>query len=413
MSVTPQAVPDAPPVTPRRPMNYRWLAVLVVLAIGVSILLVYAENRVYEPATPFLGGTGDHVHAFALDPNNDAHFYVGTHYGFFRTNDGGAQWARLNGTGGITSDLVATSISISPIDGRTVYATGYTLSSGNAAGVFVTHDDGAHWQGLPTGGTGNLPDPRLLFVSAGWATAGEAYAYSIDYGLYRTTDGGAHWRQVAQPFAGQVSAFVPALDCSGVPGAHAMTGTACPERLIVATTQGLWLGASATSDPIAFSANPTVTGYVYSVAIHRGVTPTVYASTAQGVFSAAGPSAPFAQDDNISTGAPTLTAIAVSGASGRTVFGVTAQNVVVVSTDGGKTWQIVGASLLTRGISQLTSGLRTATGSNTPQWAGGQNIFLTQLQAPTGDTQSVYAAISFPVQIFHTIDDGQQWSELG
>ncbi|HKD74605.1 MAG TPA: hypothetical protein VKB76_03890, partial [Ktedonobacterales bacterium] len=155
------------PAPARKPMGYRWLWVLVGLAVVVSILLVYAENRVYEPATPFLGGIGDHVHAFALDPQHDNHIYVGTHYGFFRTTDGGANWARLNGQGGISAALVATSLSISPIDSKTVYVTGYELGSGTASGVFVTHDDGAHWSSLPTGGTGpsggtgHLPDPRL------------------------------------------------------------------------------------------------------------------------------------------------------------------------------------------------------------------------------------------------------------
>src|SRR5215469_6997785 len=112
----PAGASTPPPSAPaRKPMGYRWLWVLVGLAIVVSILLVYAENRVYEPATPFLGGIGDHVHAFALDPLHDNHIYVGTHYGFFRTTDGGANWARLNGQGGISAALVATSLSISPI----------------------------------------------------------------------------------------------------------------------------------------------------------------------------------------------------------------------------------------------------------------------------------------------------------
>jgi len=125
--------PTALPPRAVKPLNYRWLIVLIGLGIVVSILLVYAENRVYEPATPFLGGTGDHVHAIALDPQQGAHMYLGTHYGFFRTTDGGAHWARLNGVGGIPGTFVATSISISALDAGTIYATGYTLGSGNAA----------------------------------------------------------------------------------------------------------------------------------------------------------------------------------------------------------------------------------------------------------------------------------------
>jgi hypothetical protein len=393
-------------------MNYRWLLVIVGLAIVVSILLVYAENRVYQPSTPFTGGTGDHVHAFVIDPFNARHIYLGTHYGFFRSNDGGSSWTRLSGAGGIPQTLIVTSLSLSPIDSGTVYATGYDLDSGNALGFFRTTDDGARWQNLPTGGTGELPNPRVLFVAAGWALPGEAYAYSIDDGLYRSTDGGAHWEQVAQPFAGQVTAFVPVLDCSGVSGQTAMTGTACPERLLVGTTQGLYIGTAASTGAIAFTAVPAVSSYVYSVAVHRGPAPAISASTTQGVFRASSPEAAFTQIDSVASGAPTLTSLAASGPDAAMLFGVTTQNVVVTSKDSGASWQAAGASLLTRDVSQLTSGLRQATGSNTPQWAGGQNIFLTVIQTPVGSAAGVYAAISFPVQLFYSADAGQNWSDL-
>jgi photosystem II stability/assembly factor-like uncharacterized protein len=391
-------------------MSYRWLFVLGGLAIVVSILLVYAENRVYEPATPFEGGIGDHVHAFALDPLHNNHIYVGTHYGFFRTTDGGANWMRLNGQGGISAALVATSLSISPIDGKTVYVTGYELGSGNASGVFVTHDDGDHWSSLPTGGAGHLPDPRLLFVAAGWSQPGEGYAYSIDYGLYRTLDRGEHWQQVAQPFAGQVTTFVPMLACDD-PSQMVMTGPNCPERFLVGTTQGLLVGSVAGSG-LTFAPVSSITGFIYAVAAHRGAQPSVYVSTDQGLFSASDPAASFTQVASVANGAPTLTSLAVSGADPLQLFGVTQQNVVQRSKDGGKTWVAIGTSLLTRGLSQLTSGLRSATGSNTPQWAGGQNKFLSLLQAPTGDSTQVYAAISFPVEMFTSSDDGNIWTDV-
>src|SRR5271165_5805241 len=241
MSATSLAPQGAIPKATRKPMNYRWLIVLIALGIVVSIVLVYAQNQVYEPATPFLGGTGDHVHAFALDPSQPDHLYVGTHYGFFRSTDMGRQWTRLNGAGGIPDTLVATSVSISALDGHTVYATGYHLGSGDAAGIFVTRDDGAQWHLMPTGGADHLPDPRVLFVAAGWSAATEAYTYSLDTGLYRTTDAGVHWKHIAAPFAGQVTAFIPYLACGG----QAVTST-CPEQFLVGTTQGLF---SATNAP--------------------------------------------------------------------------------------------------------------------------------------------------------------------
>ena len=404
---TPPVLPTATTSTPRRkPMNYRWLLVLFGLAIIVSILLVYAQNRVYEPSNPFQGGTGDHVHAFALDPYASKHMYLGAHYGFFRSTDGGASWTRLNGNGGITKTLVATSISISPRDARTVYVTGYNIGSGNATGIYVTHDDGSNWQNLATGGAGNLPDPRVLFVTAGWADPAESYAYTIDYGLYRTLDRGAHWQQIAPPFSGQVTTFMPIpTTCSQ---------TTCPEQFYVGTTQGLYTGTAATpTAPVVFNATPLITGYVYAVAPHHGDQPYVYVSSEQGLFRADGPGGTLTGVTTVAQGAPTLTSLAVSGKDARLLFGVTQQNIVTRSQDGGKTWNAIGASLLTRGLSQLSSGLRQATGSNTPQWAGGQNKFLSILQTDVqSDSTHVFAAISFPTQLFLSGDGGQLWTDL-
>lgn len=404
---------SAPPTTPavRKPVNYRWLVVVIALAVVVSVLLVFAENRVYQPSTPFAGGTGDHVHAFALDPLHANHLYAGTHYGFFRSTDGGGSWTRLNGNSGLTTTLVATAITISPLDSHTVYVAGYRLDNGNAAGLAVTHDDGAHWRTLPTGTAGELPDPRVLFVSAGWAMPGEAYAYSIDAGLFRTLDAGTHWTRIAAPFAGQVTAFVPVVDCSAT-GKNALVGTDCPERLLVGTTQGLFLGADATATQVSFAPVAGVTAYVYSVTAHRGTHATIYASTQQGIFAATAPTAPMQPVTSVAGGASTFTSLAVSGGDATLVYGVTAQNIVETSRDGGQSWQATGSSLLSRGLSQLNSGLRAATGSNTPQWAGGQNVFLTLLQTPVDATSRVYAAISFPVQVFTSANGGDSWNDL-
>lgn len=406
MSATSIAPQGASPKAVRKPMNYRWLVVLIALGIVVSVLLVYAQNQVYEPATPFLGGTGDHVHAFALDPSQPDHMYVGTHYGFFRSNDMGSQWTRLNGVGGIPGTLVATSVSISSLDGRTVYATGYNLGSGNAAGVFVSRDDGGHWRLLSTGGAHNLPDPRVLFVVAGWSTATEAYAYSLDAGLYRTVDAGAHWEQVAAPFAGQVTTFLPYRECSGQ-----ANPSACPEQFLVGTTQGLLTATNASA--LNFQPVPNVGGYIYTIALRRSAVPSAYVSTAQGLFHAAQLPGAFTQVTSSANGAPTLTSLVASNdASATTLIGVTRDNVVERSSDGGLTWNTVSTDLLSRHVSQLQAGLRAATGSNTPQWAGGQNFFLTLLQAPAGNAPDIFVAISFPVQIFHGTVQGKDWSDL-
>ncbi len=401
---------SASATTRPKKISYRWVLVLVALAIGVSILLVYAENRVYNPATPYDGGTGDHVHAFALDPMQARHIYLGTHYGFFRTRDGGGQWTRLNGHNGLSATLVATTISISPLDGRTTYVSGYRLDTGNATGIFVTHDDGDHWQQLPTGGKGQLPDPRVLFVTTGWQQSGEVYAYALDSGLYRSIDSGQHWISVAPPFAGQVTTIVPVLECSG--SSAQIAGSACPEHLLVGTTQGLFDGIAGTNGTISFAPIANISGYIYAITVHRANPWRAYVSSQQGIFQATTPGSAFAQVAGTANGAPTLTSIACMASDPSSLVGVTSSNIVVTSHDGGQTWNAKGNEQLTRGLSQLQSGLRAATGSNSPQWAGGQNVFLTLVQTPAQGQSAVYVAISFPVQLFRSDDSGQIWNDL-
>ncbi len=405
--------PEAGSAAPRKPMSYRWLLVLVILAVVVSALLVFAENRVYQPATPFTSGAGDHVHAFALDPMQPRHYYLGSHYGFFRTNDGGSNWARLNDAPGIAKTLVATSITLSPLDGRTAYVSGYRLDVGDPVGIYATTDDGAHWHQVPTGTkAGQLPDPRLLFVAAGWAQPGEVYAYTISLGLFRSLDRGAHWALVAPPFAGQVTAFVPMLACDAGT-TPAISGPTCPERIFVGTTQGLAVADAPANGPLTFASASGVGGYIYAIAAHRGASPTVTVSTDQGLYQAASPAAALAPLATIAQGAPTFSGLVASGADPRTLYGVTTQDAVLHSADGGRTWAQVGKSLQTRGLTQLQSGLRQATGANTPQWAGGQNVFLTLLQAPATGTGEVIAALSFPVQLSATTDAGKTWRGIG
>ena len=410
--ITPPA-PDAGEDAPRKPTNYRPLLVLVILAVVVSALLVFAENRVYQPATPFTSGAGDHVHAFALDPMQPHHFFLGSHYGFFLTTDGGSDWTRLNDAPGMAKTLVATSIALSPIDGQTAYVSGYRLDVGDPVGIYATTDDGGHWQQEPTGNkAGELPDPRLLFVAAGWAQPGEVYAYSISLGLFRSVDRGAHWAAVAQPFAGQVTAFVPMLAC-GAGTTPAITGASCPERIFVGTTQGLYVADVPSTGGLSFAPVSGVGGYIYAVAAHRGANPVVTVSTDQGLYQAATPAAALTPLATVAQGAPTFSGLVASAADPHTLYGVTTGDAVLHSTDGGHTWAQVGKSLQTRGLTQLQSGLRQATGANTPQWAGGQNVFLTLLQAPVVGTGEVVAALSFPVQLAASSDAGKTWQGLG
>lgn len=115
--------------------------------------------------------------------------------GIYATSDGGRTWQLVAysyygaltpqaGIGDLTLDGGVTSLFfVDDLDG-------WMATEGRASVVLHTNDGGHTWSGVNVGVT---PIPHIAFVSAndGWAW-GDIY-------LIHTTDGGAHWRQVAIP----------------------------------------------------------------------------------------------------------------------------------------------------------------------------------------------------------------------
>jgi len=164
------------------------------------------------------------VAAFEMDPNDYPRIFTARSTGIWRSTTQGATWLNV-------SSHRARSISVSPVDGNVVW----TLS--NSSGVWRSDDGGIDWEkslawpmpGLETRILADPVDPAAAFVTvAGYATgnphilrtvdAGESWqdvtgdypdqpANTIlvdpdlpthwyvgsDTGVWRSTDGGAHW----------------------------------------------------------------------------------------------------------------------------------------------------------------------------------------------------------------------------
>jgi photosystem II stability/assembly factor-like uncharacterized protein len=157
------------------------------------------------------------IGALAVAPSNPQVIYAGTGEsdirsdlssgdGVYRSANGGKTWTHA----GLSDTRQISQILVDPKDADTVYvgALGHAYGPNDQRGVYKSTDGGAHWQRVldkgPSVGIAALAmavsKPRVLFAATwdahrpSWST----YAPLEGPGnaLYRTTDGGGHWEPI-------------------------------------------------------------------------------------------------------------------------------------------------------------------------------------------------------------------------
>jgi photosystem II stability/assembly factor-like uncharacterized protein len=136
------------------------------------------------------------IRAIAAHPERPDTVYVGTQHGPYRSTDHGERWEKLD-----VSDhgLPVWSLAFDPRDANVMYA-GYE----NCA-IFRSEDGGDHWRQLPvtvrfpevTVAPGANPAKRVLELTANPANPSEIYGAIEVGGVIRSLDGGEHWESVS------------------------------------------------------------------------------------------------------------------------------------------------------------------------------------------------------------------------
>jgi photosystem II stability/assembly factor-like uncharacterized protein len=172
----------------------------------------------------YLGLRDTHtICAIAIDPKNPNVVYAASmghvfvpnpNGGVYKSTDGGATWRKVLF---VNDDTGAVSLAMDPKNPNVLYATmwqayrtPWKLSSGGpGSGLFKTTDGGAHWTnisrtpGFPRGTLGKMgvavsaSTPRIVYL----------IAQAADGGVFRSTDGGASWVRVNDSWSLRQRAF--------------------------------------------------------------------------------------------------------------------------------------------------------------------------------------------------------------
>ncbi|MGO8718057.1 MAG: hypothetical protein ACLQMO_02415 [Acidobacteriaceae bacterium] len=158
------------------------------------------------------------IGAIAVDPSNPNVIYAGTGEsdirsdlasgdGVYRSDDGGSTWKHI----GLADSQQISRILVDPSDANTVYVgvLGHAYGPSEERGVYKSTDAGEHWQQVldkgPDIGIADIAmatgKPNILFAATWNAHRPPWSAYPPLEGpgnaLYRSTDGGNHWTQIA------------------------------------------------------------------------------------------------------------------------------------------------------------------------------------------------------------------------
>ncbi len=163
---------------------------LVRLCVAASLaasapVFAYAQSR-WLPYGP----DGGDARAFALDPHDHSHLFLGTLTGtIFDSHDGGSTWKRVARLGS-RDDLALDNIVVDPNDANHILVGAWVLDHADG-GLYVSNDGGKTWtaneqmKGHSIRALTMAPsDPKIMVIGA------------LD-GVFRSVDGGKTWALIS------------------------------------------------------------------------------------------------------------------------------------------------------------------------------------------------------------------------
>ena len=291
--------------------------------------------------------------------------------------------------GTASTDLTGMNVTaVSSVSGRTLYA---QVDDEGASGVYRSTDGGRNWQ-LASQRLGrnvnvlaaSVADPRVVYAGTS-ADAVSAHGNN----LYISTDGGRNWENTPLALPMSTDARIPAVLSLAVDGSGAVYAGTDGQGVYKLTDRGTTMMALGEA---LYGAR------VDQILIGPQNTQQLYAVTSKGLFASADAGENWLR---ITTLPEHAVSLAVAPSDAQVMYVGTASMGAYRSTDGGNTWQSIGAGMgLLPGVPLTVRGLEVD--ENDPSLVYAAPSYLL-------GTSEVHEA---PLGVFVSNDGGDSWRKL-
>lgn len=304
--------------TLRRSLRVLILALLIIPIIVVwEVLNSIANNTDPAVAGRPLSNVHTHLHTIALGGKPGV-VYLGTHYGLFISTDGGRSWPQQRG---ILNTLMVLKIAVSPTNPQALAMIGLpSVGLGGQAAIYFSSDGGNTWHSS-SAPSGLSLSAYLFTIQAGAANSGNFFAFYEYAGWFETRDMGTHWYPVTSGTLSNMQS--PSL----------LTDPANPNHLLLGGDAGLY---ESRDDGSHWHQITAVNGNVQNIVASTTSPRLIFCTTDQAIYRWREGSIQITRIANLPmTNPPTRLVV---NATGSILYGLSAQD-LWSSNDSGTTWK--------------------------------------------------------------------------
>ncbi len=168
------------------------MRLLLWLRIGCAVLAAGLLGGVCRAASWYpLGPYGGDARAFAVDPADSKHLFLGTATGWiYDSHDGGTSWTRVAQIAN-RNDLVIDNIVVDHKDPKRLVVGAFTADHLGDGGLFISNDYGKNWYSQA-----EMRGQSVRALARSASNQDELVVGTLK-GVFRSMDNGVHWQQIS------------------------------------------------------------------------------------------------------------------------------------------------------------------------------------------------------------------------